>query len=251
MLGILSTTDIAAQMQDTQLIWSGVTSDLPHVIANDNRIPAGDLNDAVLEIDLKLVWADWRIETPDGPGLRLWAIAENGRAPTIPAPLVRVESGTRIRATVRNTVPDSTITVYGLHTRPADELIGVPILPGESHEFNFEAGDPGTYFYFFQIGADVLPDIREAEQLAGAFIVDPIGGSPDDRVFVMNIFSTTDSSGYIEALTINGLSFPFTERQTPSVGVTERWRIIDATRRNHSGGRSRTIFMKMTNGVPS
>ena len=64
-----------------------------------------------------------------------------------------------------------------------------------------------------------------------------MGGSTPDRVFVMNIWGQVDSTvaptRYLEALTINGLSWPFTERIRPSVGDTLRWRIVNASSRNH------------------
>ena len=63
-------------------------------MANDNRIPAGTLHDGVLELNLEIVCADWRMETEDGPGLRVAVIAESGDAPTVPRPLIRVETGT-------------------------------------------------------------------------------------------------------------------------------------------------------------
>ena len=39
--------------------------------------------------------------------------------------------------------------------------------------------------------------------------------------------------GYLEALTINGKSWPYTERITPSVGDTVRWRVINSSMRGH------------------
>ena len=78
----------------------------------------------------------------------------------------------------------------------------------------------------------------EEEQLAGAFIIDPRGDTHDDRIFVINIFSTPidttlHAPGWLEALTINGRSWPFTERLLPTVGDTVRWKVINASRRNH------------------
>src|SRR5262249_23755858 len=54
------------------------------------------------------------------------------------------------------------------------------------------------------------------------------------RVFVMNIFSRPpDETGTREALTINGRSWPHTERQLLTVGDTARWRVINGTVRAH------------------
>lgn len=227
-----------AQSLHPRLLDPGSTSELSRVTANDNRTPAGTLTDGVLELNLDIVWADWRIETQDGPGLRVVAIAESGQAPTVPGPLVRVETGTTIRARVRNTLTDSTITVFGLQSRPAEERNSLVVEPGEVGSVTFEVGEPGTYLYRVQLGAEVRGIRRERDQLAGAFIIDPEGGSLPDRVFVINIWShTSDTSvtsvGRLLALTINGNSWPFTERLRPAVGDTVRWRVVNASRRSH------------------
>lgn len=53
----------------------------------------------------------------------------------------------------------------------------------------------------------------------------------------MNIVSqdydSTYEYGFLEALTINGKSWPFTEKFKPSVGDTLDWKIINGSRRNH------------------
>jgi len=40
-------------------------------------------------------------------------------------------------------------TVYGLNTRPSNGNIGVEIPAGETREFTFAAGAPGTCYYRF------------------------------------------------------------------------------------------------------
>jgi FtsP/CotA-like multicopper oxidase with cupredoxin domain len=107
----------------------------------------------------------------------------------------------------------------------------------------FPAGEPGTYFYRIQEGEPPprLPNGRpsqEREQLSGAFVVDPEGGSPADRIMVINIFSqlVTDAqseNARVEGLTINGKSWPYTERMELEVGQNERWRIVNASNRFH------------------
>ena len=225
---------LSAQSLHPRLLDPGSQSNLPRVTANDNRTPAGTLNNGVLELNLDIVWADWRIENQDGPGLRVVALAESGKSPTVPGPLIRVETGTRIRVQVRNTLKDSTITVFGLQSRPAEKPDSLVVAPGAVETVEFDADEPGTYFYRVRLGAEIPGRQEEREQLAGAFIIDPKGGAPPDRVFVINIFSTSiDTTVRLEALTINGLSWPFTERQRPAVGDTVRWRIINASRRLH------------------
>jgi FtsP/CotA-like multicopper oxidase with cupredoxin domain len=98
----------------------------------------------------------------------------------------------------------------------------------------FAAGAPGSYLYWASLGNSKHERDAEREQIAGAFIVDPPGGSPPDRVLVMNIWGTrVDSATYRNALTINGRSWPYTERIRATVGDTLRWRVPNASWRNH------------------
>jgi FtsP/CotA-like multicopper oxidase with cupredoxin domain len=97
----------------------------------------------------------------------------------------------------------------------------------------FRSGAAGTYMYRARLGVGAV-NVAESDQLAGAFIVDPPGGSAPDRVFVINIWGRPkDSTTYRNALTINGRSWPSTERLEAIVGDTLHWRVINATGRPH------------------
>jgi len=208
------------------------SADLSRVKANDNRVPRGVLAGDSLVIALDVTMADWYPEQDDGPHLRVSAFAEAGRAPEVPGPLIRVPAGTTIIATLRNALSDSAVTITGFVTRPAAADSVITLRPGEARTVRFEAGAPGTYFY--EADAGVQSEEVEREQLAGAFIIDPPGGSPPDRVFVMNIWSEPiDSANGAEALAINGRSWPYTERIRATVGDSLRWRVINPTVRNH------------------
>jgi FtsP/CotA-like multicopper oxidase with cupredoxin domain len=88
--------------------------------------------------------------------------------------------------------------------------------------------------YYAYAGAVPSDDDSEQQQMGGALIVDPVDGSPPDRVFVMNIWGRTiDSVTYASALTINGRSWPWTERIRAATGDTLRWRIVNASLRAH------------------
>ena len=226
------------RIKHPRLIYPDDKSVYPRVAANDNKEPAGKLMNKVLELNLEIVWSDFYLESNDRPGLRVVTIAEKGKAPTIPAPLIRVETGTKIHVVLHNTLKDSTATVYGLQKRPSSVRDSILLKPGETKEITFESGSAGTYFYSISLGSWPYFWGNEEQQLAGAFIVDPKGGSAPDRVMVINIFSTPiDTSlfinGSLEALTINGKSWPNTERITLSVGDTVRWRVINASIRDH------------------
>src|SRR3954471_21193602 len=91
-------------------------------VANDNRTPAGVLKDGVLTLHLVALVARWQPEGqgPHDPVRIVQTFAEEGKAPQIPGPLVRVPEGTEIRMTVRNTLPGAPLRIYGAMTRPGD-----------------------------------------------------------------------------------------------------------------------------------
>ena len=213
---------------------SAFSAPIAVVRANDNRKPAGHLENGVLKIHLVLGMARWYPESPDGPFVDAPAFSEEGGTPTIPAPLIRVPTGTTIEATVRNTLTDSTIYLRGLQTRPAKSLDSIPVRPGETRTIRFAAGAPGTYFYLATPGIWDYDKYGEREETGGALVVDPPGRVAPDRIFVLNIWGDPkDSIVYPNALGINGKSWPYTERISTTVGDTLRWRVINATARNH------------------
>ncbi len=209
------------------------SSELPIVDANDNRKPAGVLKNDTLKVNFVVQMARWYPEERDGAFAEVAAFSEEGKAPQVPGPLLRVPEGTTIVATMRNALPDSTVWVRGLFSRPAAKPDSVAIAPGETKEFRFIAGSPGTYMYHATPGV-VDPEIREREQLAGAFVVDSIGARTDDRILVINIWGEpVDSTKYRNSVAINGKSWPSTERFAANVGDTLRWRVVNASARGH------------------
>jgi FtsP/CotA-like multicopper oxidase with cupredoxin domain len=206
----------------------------PRARANDNRTPAGTMRGDTLVVRLVVGKAEWYPETATGPHITSPAFGEEGKAPSIPAPLIRVRAGTPIRATVRNALPDSTIHIIGLATQPIPAADTAHIAPGASAEFVFTAGAPGTYLYRAVIGND--PDGRpsETETANGAFVVDPPGGSPPDRIFVINVMAYEQDSTHVrQALGFNGESWPYTERLSLTVGDTVHWRLLNGSTRGH------------------
>ncbi len=206
---------------------------VPTVHPNDNRVPAGRLRTGVLTIRLVVRMARWYPEASDGPWTDVAAFAEEGHAPEVPGPLIRVPAGTTIALTVRNALADSTIFVHGFATKPAAANDSVAVPPGETRTIRFAAGQPGTYLYYATAGT-VNYDLREREQLTGALVVDEVGARTDDRIFVLNIWGEPkDSVTYPNALAINGRTWPYTERITATVGDSLHWRVINGTTRNH------------------
>jgi FtsP/CotA-like multicopper oxidase with cupredoxin domain len=208
----------------------------PVVHPNDNRAPAGRIHGDTLELDLEVRMATWRPESEDGPAIEVAAFGEFGHDPEIPGPLIRVQTGTTIVASVRNQLTDSTIAVHGLVPHPAVRDDSLVLRPGESTTVTFAAGAPGTYVYFAVAGKHSLKMFvdQERETTSGAFVVDPVGGSPPDRILMLNISgSMVDSTTYRNALAINGRSWPWTERFDATVGDTIRWRVVNGTTRPH------------------
>jgi FtsP/CotA-like multicopper oxidase with cupredoxin domain len=207
------------------------------VAANDNRRPAGTLREGKLELKLDVVNAQWFPEAESGPSVMMQAFAEEGRAPEIPGPMIRVPEGTEIHITIHNSLPDSEVVVHGLHTRPAmaDDIVKIPA--GATREVTFQSGPPGTYYYWATSTRKPLQfRVAKDSQLSGVIIVDPrVGPPPTDRTFVIGVYSDDPDSAAgraphpREIAVLNGKSWPYTERLTFTEGDTVAWRVINAS----------------------
>jgi manganese oxidase len=252
MLGVMAETAITAP--------DASCNHLPRVTAaaaepNDNRVPAGVLRAGVLTLRLVARPAAWYPEGLDGCALLVHGFAEEGAAPRIPGPLIRVRVGTVVRATVRNALRD-TIWVYGLQDRDTPGAAGtvdrlsavieragaatdirpisltpIAIAPGASHEFRFTATMPGTFYYWgSRREGERLPSDEDG-QLVGGLVVDAPNAESDDRVFVLTRW-TRELGGDerpFELNAMNGLSWPHTERLSLVTGEPVRWRVINAS----------------------
>src|SRR5579864_2500093 len=123
--------------------------------ANSNRVPAGTLENGVLTLHLELRPADWYPEADTGPSMRVYAFGEEGKAPQVPGPLIRVPQGTQIRVTLHNLLPAAAV-VHGLHQHPGDAGDVVQVAAGEVREWRFLAGAAGTYQYWATAGGELL-----------------------------------------------------------------------------------------------
>jgi FtsP/CotA-like multicopper oxidase with cupredoxin domain len=224
----------------TEFFGNVTEKSLPEITANDNRLPAGRLHNGVLTIGLEVRTGIWYPEERGGPGLQVQAFAESGRSLEIPGPLIRVPEGTEIHVAVRNSIPDATLVIHGLHTRPGNSDDTVQVAPRETREIRFQAGKQGTYYYWATTTGMALKDRGGVDsQLTGALIVDPPGRRLQDRVFIMGWWSNpavTSGDPFAKgrnALVINGRSWPYTERLTYRVGDSVHWRWINASLGNH------------------
>jgi FtsP/CotA-like multicopper oxidase with cupredoxin domain len=219
----------------------GLAQPVP-IVANQNRMPAGTLQNGVLNVQLEIRSGAWHPEAEDGPQLFVQAFGEPGHPAQIPGPMLRMPQGTTVHVTVTNRLKVPA-TVYGLHTRPGDTKDELPVPPGESRERTFLAGAPGTYYYWARTtvpravaGLPPFPQpILEDAHLNGAFIVDPAGEVVADRVFVINALLVPDDVVHdgFEVVTINGKSYPFTEPLEYTAGDTVRWRVINPSFSEH------------------
>ena len=208
------------------------------VSPNDNRHAAGTVRNGVLSVDLEARIASWHPDGEGRPGADMMAFAEVGKVARIPGPLIRVVAGTRVTGTLRNSLPNDTMLVYGLHARgaAAGPVTPMQLAPGETRQLDFQLDAPGTYLYWATTMRRAIKfRVREDAQLSGAIVVDERGARPQpDRVFVIGMWSDSVGGavphGRKRLLTVmNGLSWPNTERLTYTVGDTVRWRVINAS----------------------
>ena len=76
--------------------------DPQRIVPNDNRRPAGRLEDGVLTLSLTAREGMWHPHGFERPGIPVGAFAENEGRLQMPGPLIRVPVGTEVRTTVRN-----------------------------------------------------------------------------------------------------------------------------------------------------
>jgi len=156
------------------------------VVANDNRHAAGTLDHGRLMLRLRAARGTWQPEGPAGRALSIEALGETSAPLTVPAPMIRVEEGTVIVASVRNEL-GAALRVHGLCAREAATCEPLDVPPGQTREVRFASGRPGTYHYWATTMGAPVP-FRE---MAGALIVDPPGGPlAPDRVFVITEWSS-------------------------------------------------------------
>jgi FtsP/CotA-like multicopper oxidase with cupredoxin domain len=235
--------------------WFGVTShsqdvaglgraSTERIAINTNRNAAGTLRHGVLTIRLEARTGEWHPDGENDPGLMVRAFAEEGKAPQIPGPLIRVPQGTEIHISVRNPL-DSTLIVRGLSSHGASSRPGADTLqikPGGVREVRFAADAIGTYYYWGSTSdTDIIGRPHIDSQLSGAFIVDGPGATrpPGDRILVIGLWNRNDAlggvidPGNVHRFVINGRSWPNTERLAYTVGDSVRFRVLNTSAAVH------------------
>ncbi len=220
------------------------------VQANDNRRPAGTTQDGSLVLQLRAALGGWRPEGEAGPTLHIEALGEESGPLQVPAPLIRVREGQEIVVSVQNDL-DAILRVHGWCARDDSPCVPLEVPAGARREVSFQSGRAGTYHYWATSGVPQRFRAAGDTQLSGAFIVDPVGPTPADRVLVITewtnltraqlfaVAAEDDPGAAFLALDprftflINGLSWPNTERLTYSVGEQVRWRLINLSTQPH------------------
>jgi FtsP/CotA-like multicopper oxidase with cupredoxin domain len=203
---------------------------LPNVTASNNRKAAGHMDANGLILRLEIGQGRWYPEDADGRSYEVYSFAEEGQALETPGPMIRVSEGTHVHVSVHNTLAVP-VFLHGLQQHPIKSDDEIEIAAGETKDADFSAGDAGTYLYWASSQKGGL-ESRPLEEglMSGAFIVDAPNASTSDRVFVIQVraqdlFHPT----FDGVLSINGKSWPSTERLQAQIGQPEHWRVLNAT----------------------
>jgi manganese oxidase len=213
---------------------------------NPNTERAGSLRDGVLTVALEAKESAWRLNGATRPPMTIEAFSEVGKAPLMPGPLVRAPQGTEIHLSVRNSLRTPLTFFVPVAMRGVPDRFGqdsVIIAPGTVGTLTTRATTPGNYVYGATLPNAASQRLFIGGVLAGAIVVDTAGTSARARDRIFMIMMTPDSlrvagadrsdpiAGDVGRLifTINGRSWPNTERVAATVGYSLHWRIINAS----------------------
>ena len=210
----------------------------PMAAINQNRVPAGTLRNGILTIALDVVEAAWQAEGPEDPVVRILALAERGKAPQVPGPLLRAPQGTTVHLTVRNR-SDSAIMLSGFRHSLAARDDTLHLAAGTTRRLTFQLDSVGTFFYWGVLRG--LTSWRQRDwldsQLGGALVVDPPGtpaGAMRDQIWmVTEWFHPYPDRPFESVLVFNGKAWPHNERLTMVQGDSVHWRLINAAAIEH------------------
>jgi FtsP/CotA-like multicopper oxidase with cupredoxin domain len=206
--------------------------------SNQNRVRAGRLVRGTLTVELDVVEAAYQPEGSDDPVVRILALAERGKAPQVPGPLLRAPVGTTVHLMLRNR-SDSALMFSGFRQSLEAAKDTLQIAAGAARELTFRLDAAGTYAYWGVLKR--LTDWRDRDwldsQLSGALVVDPAGTSPDaarDRIWVITEwFHNYPDRVFESALVFNGKAWPHNERLTLAQGDSVHWRFINLAAIEH------------------
>jgi manganese oxidase len=170
-------------------------------------------SDGTKEFAITAKVVDWEVE----PGKIVKAWTYNG---VVPAPMIRVNVGDKVRIVLDNQLPEST-SVHFHGIRVPNSMDGVDpytqpaIKVGAKFAYEFTALEPAVGIYHSHHDAQV----QVPNGLFGAFLIGtmPIPASLGPKNVVKEMAMVVNDSGTI-GLSLNGKSFPATEPATLNVG---------------------------------
>ena len=200
-----------------------------------------DTNPDPAIVEVSLVAEPSTAEYLPGKPADIWAFrdASAGKA-TVPGPLLEAKLGDHVIVHFENRLPDATtIHWHGLRVPNASD--GTPVAqrmidPGESFTYEFDAIDPGLYWYHPHMEGDVQIErgLYAPIRIAGDIAPDVA----EDRVFVLDdvkleatgkLSTTTDNLDIMlgrqgNVLLVNGQQSP---TLSFAAGTRERWRFVN------------------------
>jgi FtsP/CotA-like multicopper oxidase with cupredoxin domain len=223
---------------------------MQRIQTNSNRTAGGILVDGILTIDLEIREGEWFPEDEHGPSIKVFALAEKGKPAQIPGPMIRIPQDKNIHVIVHNLIGRD-VSIHGMHTRPGknDDTFDVP--GGATRDMTFLSGAPGAYYYWATAGGDTIGGrpYKEDSQLHGAFIVDAPGTVFPDRVFLIGTWRDRHlPQESFDVPTINGKSWPYTERLQYPFGSEVRWVWLNPSGNVHPMHMHGSYFQVLTMG---
>ena len=233
---------------------SAAPSSVPAVRPNANTTRAGVLKSGVLTVTLEAKQGRWWLNGPKRAPMTIEAFAEPGHDLLIPGPLIRAPQGTELRLSIRNSLAlpitlSMPAAVTGGQVASTDSVV---VAPGAVAHFAARLAVPGNYIYRAATPTGASRVMEFAGLLSGALVVDPANApaKPRDRVFVIMGTPDADWVAFADTAplrlasanafpvgrliwTINGESWPGTERIHATVGDSLHWRVINASREPH------------------
>ena len=173
---------------------------------------------------------EWFIAASDkeievAPGVFFAAWTYNGQ---VPGPTFRCSEGDRLRFNfVNGSAHPHTIHFHGIHPPGMDGFTPV-VQPGETFTYEFDARPFGLHLYHCH-----TPPLKRHihKGLYGTFIIDPPGGRPPAKEFVMmmNAFDT-NFDGENEVYAVNTVAFHYAKHPIPvKVGELVRIYLVNIT----------------------
>ncbi len=203
-----------------------------------------DTNPAPTIVEVQLVAGPSTTEYLPNTHAQVWAYRDGGKASaigTVPGPLLSVNQGDHVIVHFRNELSEeTTIHWHGIRVPPRADgtsAAQIPVAPGATFDYEFDAIDAGTFWYHPHMHSDV-----QIENGLYGMIVVRGGVEPEvaaDRTFVLDDVKV-ESDGQLSTridsldlmlgrqgnvLLVNGQRAPTLQ---VSAGSRERWRFVNS-----------------------